>query len=132
VDVPREVGEWVASRIYDTNFFYQSFFGGDNLYETENSDIITSYTVETRDGEFYRLVLDKERDIAITHYPARTVISPPELFYLQNDGLIGIADGKVENEFLDRLREEGFNMKAVLNSRRKAMEKIDYLRQKDI
>jgi hypothetical protein len=121
--------DWMCRMIDETYLYYSQL---SKANESTEDDQITSYSVEVRSGEFYWLILDKERNIAVTHYPARMVVSTPEEFYLQNDGLIGIGDGKVENTFLDRLRENKFDMKAVLSSRRKAMEKIDYLRQKDI
>lgn len=120
--------DWMC-RMIDETFLYYDQLSKQN--ESEGEYPICTYRVEVRDGEVYKLILDKERDIVIVRYPARTVISPPEWFFIQNDGLIGAGNGKVEDQFLKWMREEGFNMKDILNSRREAMKKIDYNRQKE-
>lgn len=120
--------DWMCRMMDETSLYYNQLR---TTNEGENEEPICTYRVEVREGEVYKLILDKERDIVIVRYPARTVISPPEWFFIQNDGLIGAGNGKVEDQFLKWMREEGFNMKAILNSRREAMKKIDYNRLKE-
>jgi hypothetical protein len=133
----KEVKEWIGAKIYDTNFFYQSFFGGKDLYESNGDQCqelrgkgIVASKIEMDEDEYYEIVCDKDRDIIVVHYPARCIPTTSDRFFEDVDGLIGTHKGKIESFFLDKLREAKFDMKAVLNSRYKAMEIIDAWRQK--
>lgn len=143
-DNNRGMSEWIATKIYETNFFYVSLLGGRSLYESKlsefseeesqhvrNNGIIAS-KIETAEDEYYQIVCDKEKDIIVVYHPARCIPTTSDRFFIDVDGIIGLKEGKIESFYLDKLRQAGFNMKSVLASRLKAMEIIDAWRQKEI
>jgi hypothetical protein len=81
---------------------------------------VQAFRMEIEADQTYSIVIDPNKDIICTYYPARCIPTQASRFYKDNSGLIGLHRGNVEKWFLQKIAEAGGNVDEVMQGRRES------------